>query len=404
MKILFYNHTGKVSGAEHMLLMILKRLDRSVFNSLVLCPPEESLAEMVSDLGIPVEPIASLQARFTWRLDLLVGYLKSFCSVMVRFRRKAKQINPDLIHANSIRAGLVATAATVGFRTRVIWHLHDMLPAHPLSVAIRLMALLSRRTRMLAVSQAVADNFAGSSGSLKSRMSVILNGIELTRFRLIRSASQQIRQELGLAADERVIGIVGQLTPRKGQLELLSAFAEVLRHIPGSTLVIVGAALFNRDNEYADLLKKTVLRLGISDKVRLCGSRSDIPEIIQAMDLLIVNSKVEPFGLVALESMACGVPVLSTASGGTAELINHDRNGWLVPVGDQDALSAAIIELLGDPSRLARLGAQGKLDVKQRFSAERYLAEIMALYLRNGDSISGDVQVHESEAPTFVSL
>ena len=387
MKILFYNHTGQVSGAERMLLMILTRLDRGCFDPLVVCPEEGSLKKMVKALATPVEPVASLQARFTWRVDHLAGYLKSFFQVMCQFRQKVIAIKPDLIHANSIRAGLVATAATLGLGTRIVWHLHDMLPRHPLSIAIRLTAATTKRTRMIAVSQAVADNFVGSFSSVRQRTSVILNAIELEKLRLSETARQKIRDDLALPKAEPLIGIVGQLTPRKGQLELIRAFAEVTKEIPGASLLIVGAALFNRDSDYADLLKRTALELGIAERVRMCGARNDIPEVMQALDLLVVNSKVEPFGLVALEGMACGVPVLSTASGGTAELIEHDRNGWLIPVGDERALAAAIVKLMADPDRRLRLAKRGKQDVWQRFAAHRYVADLISLYRRNGDSV-----------------
>src|SRR5450432_4089607 len=152
MKILFYNHTGKTSGAERLLLMILSRLDRGRFVPVVVCPGQESLAKMVSDLGVAVETVAGLEARFTWRFDYLVRYLKSFYQVISQVRRKVISIKPDLIHANSIRSGLVATAATIGLGTTVVWHLHDLLPRHPLSSVIRAFAFLSGRTRMIAVS------------------------------------------------------------------------------------------------------------------------------------------------------------------------------------------------------------------------------------------------------------
>src|SRR3982074_2774535 len=112
MKILFYNHAGKVSGAEHLLLMILARLDRDSFEPIVICPGTDSFGRLVSDLGIPVEPVPGLEARFTWRTDYLFGYLRSFFQVMSEVRRKVIDLQPGLLHANSIRSGLAATAPT----------------------------------------------------------------------------------------------------------------------------------------------------------------------------------------------------------------------------------------------------------------------------------------------------
>jgi len=379
MKILFYNHTGQASGAERLLLMVLARLDRQRFQPVVVCPRDGALMELAAELA-PVAPVESLQARFTWRPDYFIGYLRSFLLVIHSFRQNVLSIKPDLIHANSIRAGLVATAATLGLGTRVVWHLHDLLPRHPLSSVIRAFAFLSRRSQMIAVSQAVADVFIGVFFPLKKRVRTILNGIELEKFQPSPTARQEIRQELQLGETELVIGIVGQLTPRKGQLSLIRAFAEVLTQIPRATLLIVGSPLFNRDEEYAALLTKTAQELGLTERVRFTGPRSDVAAVMQALDLVVVNSTAEPFTLVALEAMACGTPILAAISGGVPELIDHGKNGWLIPQGDDRALTNAIAHLGGHPDIRHAMAEQGKRHMAAHFSAERYLDELQAFY------------------------
>jgi glycosyltransferase involved in cell wall biosynthesis len=381
MKILFYNHTGQVSGAERMLLMILSRLDRDRFSSLVVCPEQGPLQEMITDLDVATECVNGLEARFTWRVDTLVRYCKSFFGVIRQLRRRVVAARPDLLHANSIRSGLVATAATIGLGTPVVWHLHDLLPRHPLSTAIRVFAALSKRTRMIAVSQAVATNFRGRlSPLLKDRVSVILNSIDLDKFQLDETAKRKICEELRFRKTDLAIGIVGQITPRKGQLELLRAFGEALSEVPESVLLMVGAPMFNRDDEYLELLKRTSAELGIVNKVRMLGARSDIGPIMQALDLLVINSSAEPFGLVILEAMACGTPVLATAVDGIPEIITHDENGWLVPAGDAQALTGAITHLYSRSLLRERLAEQGRHDVAARFSVERYMAELQSFY------------------------
>ena len=382
MKILFYNHTGQASGAERLLLMILTRLDRERFDPVMVCPEDGPLMKLAAELTT-VAPVASLQARFTWRVDHLIGYLRSFLLVIHQFRRKVISIKPDLIHANSIRAGLVATAATFGLKTRVVWHLHDLLPRHPLSSVIRASALVSRRTQMIAVSQAVADNFIGRFFPLKKRVQPILNGIDLEKFQPSQTARQEIREEFKLDQADPVIGIVGQLTQRKGQLELVRGFAQVLTQIPRATLLIVGAPLFNRDEDYAALLRKTARDLGIAERVLFTGPRSDVAGLMQALDLLVINSTTEPFGLVAVEAMACGTTMLAAASGGIPEIIEHGRNGWLIPQGDEQALADAVVYLICQPALMAELAEQAETHVALHFSAERYLVELQAFYFPN---------------------
>lgn len=412
MKVLFYNHTGQVSGAERMLLMILARLDQRRFDPLVICPEQGPLREMATSLGVPVQSVNGLEARFTWRVDLLLRYFRSFLVVVRQLRRKVVSTKPDLIHANSIRAGLVATAATVGLDANVVWHLHDLLPRHPLSIGVRIFAFLCARTGMIAVSSAVRENFGGAvegvGPGLKERTVVILNAIDLEKFQPDHAARQQVRDELKLGASQPVIGIVGQLTPRKGQLELIRAFAQVLGESPRAVLLLVGAPLFNRDHEYEQLLRDTSRELGISDRVLLLGARSDVAAIMQALDLLVINSSAEPFGLVALEGMACGTPVVAAACDGLTEIIHHEVDGWLVPPGDERTLAAAIAKLSREPALRAQLAEQGKKHVAARFSAARYMAEIQGFYCSNVNSQSKVIAVESTrskgEAKKFAEL
>lgn len=381
MKILFYNHTGQVSGAERLLLMILSRMDRDAFEPLVVCPEQGPLQKMANDLGVRVESVGGLDARFTWRVDHLARYCKSFFGVIRQLRRRVISLKPDLLHANSIRAGLVATAATFGLGTRVVWHLHDMLPRHPLSTSIRIFAALSSRTDMIAVSKAVARNFRGRlSRLMKDRVTVILNAIDLNKFQSDKTTKRRVRTELRFRETDLVIGIVGQLTPHKGQLELLRAFGQALAEVPDMVLLVAGAPLFNRDDEYLELLKRTASELDIGNKVRMLGARSDIGAIMQALDLLIVNSTVEAFGLVILEAMSCGTPVLAAALDGIPEIIEHNENGWLFPPRDEGALAQAIVYLSRRHELRTRLADQGQQHVAAHFSSDRYFAELETFY------------------------
>jgi glycosyltransferase involved in cell wall biosynthesis len=381
MKILFYNHTGQVSGAERMLLMILSQLDRDGFEPLLVCPDQGPLQKMADELGVTVESVSQLEARFTWRIDRLMHYCQSFFAVVRHLRRSVASSRPDLLHANSIRSGLVATAATLGLRTRVLWHLHDLLPRHPLSTAIRAFAALSSRTEMIAVSEAVAANFRGRwSRLLKDRVTVILNAIDLKKFQPDSTAKQRTRKQLRYRENDLVVGVVGQLTPRKGQLEVLRAFSDALSDVPQTVLLVAGAPLFNRDHEYLELLKRTTSDLGISQKVRMLGPREDIDVIMQSLDLLVVNSSAEPFGLVILEAMACGTPVLAAAVDGIPEIIKHGENGWLIPPGNEVALSQALVNLSHQPGLRDRIADRARKDVVAHFSSDRYLIDLQKFY------------------------
>ena len=383
MKILFYNHTGQIGGAERLLLLILGRLDRRRFDPVVICPAEGPLARMVAELAVPCETVGLLKARFSWRITRLLSALASLRGAAGQLRERVVEAEPDLIHANSVRAGLVAMAATIGLGVPVIWHLHDLLPPHPLSTAIRCFAAVSARARLLAVSQAVAENFRGRVWRLvgtRGRVKVIHNAIEITKFQASPARRPAVRDELHLGGAEPVVGIIGYLAPCKGQLELLGAFAEVAAHLPRAVLLVVGAPLFDRGHDYLLRLIQAANALGIADRVRFLGPREDIPAIMQALDLLVVNSWAEGFGLVIVEAMASGTPVLATAVGGVPEIISHGKNGWLIPPRDEQTLAAAIVALSRQPQLRAEIAEQGRQAALTRFSAARYIGDLENFY------------------------
>ena len=401
MKILFYNHTGQIGGAERLLLTILARLDRSAFNATVICPESGGLQKEVAKLGIRNEALSDLKARFTWRLDNLARYLKSFAHVIGELRKKIISIDPDLIHANSVRAGLVATMATLGLGKPVVWHIHDLLPRHPFNPVICAVGLFASQTKMIAVAQASADRFAGHVNGLRRRVTVIRNGVDRGIFHPSQTAKRKIRTELKLDESAPVIGIIGRITPSKGQLELLRAFLRVLREFPNATLLIAGAPAFNQEHEYLQILNQTVAELGISNRVRMLGSRNDVAAIMQTLDLLVINSASEACCLVALEAMACGTPVLATRVGGTPEIIEHEKSGWLIPVRDENALASAIVKLISEPDLRAHLAEHGKQRIESHFSVSRYMSELQNYYVDGGDKspvAAAEVQPAQAEA------
>lgn len=401
MKILFYNHTGQIGGAERLLLTILARLDRTAFDATVICPDSGGLPKAVAELGIRNEALSDLKARFTWRVDNLVRYLKSFAQVIRELRKQIISIEPDLIHANSVRAGLAATIATLGLGKPVVWHIHDLLPRHPFNPLIRAVGLFAPRTKVIAVAQASGDRFVGHVRGLRRRVTVIRNGVDRGIFHPSQTAKRKICTELRLDESAPVIGIIGRLTPSKGQLELLRAFPRVLREFPNATLLIAGAPAFNQEHEYLVTLNQTVSELGISDRVRVLGSRNDVPEIMQALDLLVINSVSEACCLVALEAMACGTPVLATRVGGTPEIIEHEKSGWLVPVRNENVLASSIIKLIGQADLRARLAENGKQRIATYFNVNRYMSDLHNYYLHGGDkppAAAPEVQPARSEA------
>ncbi|HEX3280540.1 MAG TPA: glycosyltransferase [Pyrinomonadaceae bacterium] len=404
MKILFYNHTGQVSGAERVLLLILSRLNRNRFEPVLLSPSSGQLQKEARTLNVPCAGVDQLEARFTWRPAALLRYFSSFVATMGQVRASVREQRPALIHANSVRAGLVVSAATIGLGIPIIWHVHDLLPQHPLSTCIRLFTLLLPPVRIVVVAKAAADRFKGKLLRLfaqRVNFAVVYNAVDASKLNA-SSASSKIRKELRLRNGDHLIGIVGNLSPVKGQLELIRAFAKVRRRVPNLALLVVGSTLFNRGDGYQKQLSAEVRSLGLDHCVRILGQRNDVPAIMDVLDLLVMNSRSEAFPLVALEGMAARVPVLATAVGGLPELITHEKNGWLVPFGDEEKLIDGIASLIEQRELSAQLATQARQHVTRSFPVHKFMARIESVYMETAPTTARPVR--EQLVPMFDKL
>lgn len=378
-KILFYSHTGEVSGAENILLLLVKKLNRARFAPVAVCPKAGGLSEKFRELGVPARTVRGLEARFTWRVDLFFKYLFSFFQVIGELRGEIRRENPDLVHANSIRAGLVAAAASRGTKTPVFWHIQDELKPHPFSTLIRLFVLFSKRTRLIAASEATARSFRGKLLEIfdgYTPLRVVHNAVEPEKFAAADARRSEIRREFDLAENSLALGIIGQITPRKGQLELVEIFAKIAPKIPQARLLIVGKPMFNRDFEYLRSIEKKIEKLNLSEKVLLLGQRGDVPAIMRALDILVVNSKSEALVVVAIEAMASRTPVIATDAGGTGEIIANGKNGFLVEFGNSVELENAIVKLAGDERMRLEFAERGELVVREKLSAGKFIGAI----------------------------
>lgn len=402
MRIVFCNHTGQVSGAEKMLLLGLANLPRDRCELALVCPDSGQLRAAAERLDIPVHTSRAIHARFTYNPLLLARYAASVVHSLWDLRKIFRSLSPEIIHANTVRAGIVSTIATTGTKVKVIWHNHDMLPRHPITLAIRLLAYSSHRLHVVGCSSAAAQTLRPLRQTSVGP-TVIHNGCESHRSVFDTAAREAKRAELGLTPSEFAIGIVGQITPRKGQLELIRAFSAVQAQIPNAVLLICGAPLFNKDEQYLSLLRREAERLHADGRIRFLGQRRDALEVVGAMDLSVLNSKREPFALTLIEAMMMGTPVISTACGGPTEMIEHGVQGEIVPVGDRDALVEAIVRLATEKELRRRYAAAARAMAIEKYSKEKYIAAWCSFYEEIGNSARAGRQSSPAAVPQFQS-
>ncbi|MDQ5835185.1 MAG: glycosyltransferase, partial [Acidobacteriota bacterium] len=166
------------------------------------------------------------------------------------------------------------------------------------------------------------------------------------------------------------VGILGELSEVKGQAEFVRAAAEVTaRFGEGVEFVIVGEDA-SRTGENRARVERLVAELGLEQRVSLLGRRDDVADVLASFDLLVSASRTEAFGMALVEAMACGVPVVATATEGAREIVADGATGLIVPIGDTCALAASVVSLLEDASRRLELGARARESARARFGLE----------------------------------
>jgi len=379
MRILYVNHTANVSGAERVLLDMFTGLDRNRYEPMLLCPSDGRLQTEVRTLGVPCKPLPPVTARFSLRPERLFRALTSMCKAVFALRTQIHELKPDLVHANTTRSGIMATVATAGTSVPVVWHVHDILPNHPLSTVIRVIARLSTRTHIVAVSHATARAFCGSL-DLQERVRTIHNGVDLSRFPLKSDSASAFRAQFGIPKNAFLVCAVGQICERKGLDELVDAFQRICKSAPQMHLAIVGTVVFKHEERYFQRLREMATKTMGSDRIHFTGELSNVPEVLQASDLLVLNSRQEPFGLVLVEAMSSGTPVLASRVGGIPEIVTDQVNGWLVEKGDSVELASKLLSLSLDRNTLFHVAEVAHQVTCPQFSLQRFHDNLARLY------------------------
>jgi glycosyltransferase involved in cell wall biosynthesis len=366
--VLFVSHTGVIGGAERSLLTLLGALPVGLIAGLA-CPPGQ-LAAAARDMNIRVHPIAGTSGSLRLhpgRTPLAIGEIALSA---VQVARIARRTGAAVVHANSLRAGILAgVAGRIDDRALVV-HIRDCLPDSAVSLVSRRLAA-SEATVLVAISRYVAERFVAGLDASELPMRVIDNPLDLRRFRP-RPRSGNTGSSDGLLV------VVGQISPWKGQDTAIRALYELRRSRPSARLWIVGDVKFTGstrfDNRaYLSRLHGLVGELGLAEAVEFTGERGDVAEIMARADAVLVPSHEEPFGRAAAEAMAVGAPVVATSVGGTAELI-HDRvTGLLVDPTAPSAWTKAIAHVLDQPAWAREMGRRASEVAHTRFAVDRHV-------------------------------
>lgn len=376
MRIAFVNNTSIVSGAERSLLELIRALPPE-FEPLVLAPPGD-LVDRARREAVPVAELPGFESSFRLHPRHTSRGIASLMTSAVSLRRACREHMADLIHANTARAGLIATAARRLGAPPVVTVLRDRLPAGRVGD-------LTRRGIEFGATAVVA-NSRFTAAAYHRDAEVVYPPVSLVPAPA-PGAGAAFREAEGIDPDRAVIGIVGQITPAKGHHTLVRALAEARDTIPRALLAIVGAVKFDapgvrHDNRaYLRELQTLIAELSLTDRVRFLGEREDIGAVMSGLDLLALPSEAEPFGRVVIEAMLAGTPVVASGVGGPAEVISDGVDGVLVAPGTPEAWAGGISGLAADAERRAALSERGKARASD-FSPSAHAAAMAAVYER----------------------
>jgi glycosyltransferase involved in cell wall biosynthesis len=381
-KILFLDHTAKMSGGERSLLLILEKLDRRRFTPVLLTLEDGPLLGAARAIGVESEciPIPRMVADrkraktgFLFLLFSLLLLLPKAISVTAYARRK----QVDIIYTNSQKAHLIGIGAGLIAGIPVFWHFRDILHERLLQRLMRCAGLLFTE-HIIAISNAVAEQFM-IGRRVYRKVSVVYNALDIYDFEhQAKETGVDLRREFGLPKGTRIIASVGQIAEWKGQEYLLKVAEKLVPRYDKLYFFIVGKSLF-KEQAYLALLQEQVRELGLEERMFFTGFRSDIPAIMQDIDILIHTPvKPEPFGRVLVEAMVSNTPVVAFDIGAIPEIVDK-QTGILVPPHDIAGLVQSAALLLDDDMLRNNMVKMAQSSARNRFDHPVLISKIESL-------------------------
>jgi glycosyltransferase involved in cell wall biosynthesis len=343
-----------LGGQEIRILSEVRWLLDHGWHALIVCQPQSQLLAEARNTDLPVVAIAMRDT-----LDV-----RAF--LQLRALMRARRV--DLVHTHSSVDSWLATVAAKSLRLPVVRSRHVTIPI------LRRRALIYRLAdHIITTGEAVAARVR-HVGIPAARISAISAGVDTTRFHPGVSG-KAVREELGLSAEGKVVGLVANVRGSKGHAVFLEAAREVLRTHPGARFLIVGAGVGFDD------VRRRVREMELESRVIMTGFRRDIPEVMAALDVLVLPStKSEATSQVIPQALAVGTPVAAAATGGIPEIVRDGETGRLVEPGNAPALARAVLSLLDEPERAREMALAGQALIRARYSADISMSATTDVY------------------------
>lgn len=357
--------SADIAGGEGYVRDLLKYADKKN-KHLVVLPYRGPFVEVLEDCRYNFT-IIDMEKRFSIRSILL----------LVQF---IKENRVDIVHTHGYRANFYGRIACMLAGVKSVSTVHVSLYDYVKTssfiryIYIKLERILSYRTSVfICISNAMKQDML-TLGIDPQKIVVIKNGVDLERF-YPRHVQDKLKRELGIKTNGPIVGTVGRMVTEKGQIYLIEALQYLKTDWKDLKCLFIG------EGPMLPQLRKMASDSGIEDMCIFAGIRKDIEFSYSILDVFVLPSLREPFGLVLLEAMASGIPVIATAAGGPLEFIGPDVNGVLVPVADSKALALKISCLLSNKGKAQAIATEGRRTVENQYSVKKTVKKVEEVYL-----------------------
>jgi len=357
-------------GAQRQVIELANNMDRDRFDVHVC-----TLSNYV--------PLGNQLRDSEHRLHTVVKKNRIDFTVVLRLARLLKSLNADIVHSYLFAADIASRLAGRLAGTKLIIGSERNANYSP-----KRRNILAYRLTRRCVDLTIANSKAGAAfhsrvyGQPACDYRVVYNGVDTDRFRLRNR--MELRKQLGIGTEKRVIGVFASFKPQKNHTMLLQAFKKVLESFPDAQLLLVGDQLYGNmmgTGDYNCRMEKLIDELGIRRQSMSLGNRDDVEVIYPACDITVLSSLYEGTPNVLLESMACGIPVVATDVCDNSYVVKEGETGFLVKVGDVEGMASRIKMLLGNDTLRQEMGKKANDWAVREFSIEQLVRRTETVYL-----------------------
>jgi len=369
-RILYVIDGIEFGGGERVFAQLLNGLPEDRFEPYLASAPNDAFLKNIKSKNLVFYPV-----DFSNRFNPLP---------LMRLYRIVKSQRIDIVHSQGARADFFARIAAKLAKVPIMISTVAM-PVEGYNVGYLKRFLYQTFDRFserfvdyfLVVSSVLKENMIEVHGIPPDKIIKIYNGIETDYYKPVGNEEMRykIRREFAVNDSDILIASLGRLVWQKGFEYFIHAIPEILREIPDARFILVG------DGPLRPELERLAVELGEGDKIIFAGYRSDVRDVLAALDIVVIPSVLEGFPMITLEAMAMAKPIVAAKIDGITEQITDGINGILIPPKDSSAIAQAIIRLINDRESGKKLGLAARKKVEQEFSVEKMVSETEKVYL-----------------------